>query len=141
MSGEPLLPCPVCGHLPGDGSSNSGRYWRYCSRLGHSLGTPWMDSREAAVVAWNDLVRRRTEEKPRSPLPGWSHHGALLSPSTIQVINVDDWWRVSLIGSVSGESTAPRIAAEDAARAMVADMAAALGGSVTWGESEVSECR
>ena len=27
------------------------------------------------------------------------------------------------------------IAAEDAARAMVADMAAALGGSVTWGDS------
>ena len=32
-----------------------------------------------------------------------------------------------------------RIAAEDAARAMVADMAAALGGSVTWGESEGSD--
>lgn len=31
-----------------------------------------------------------------------------------------------------------RIAAEDAARAMVADMAKALGGSVTWGESDVN---
>jgi hypothetical protein len=31
-----------------------------------------------------------------------------------------------------GESGAPRIAAEDVARAMVADMAAELGGSVTW---------
>ena len=32
-----------------------------------------------------------------------------------------------------------QLAAEDAARAMVADMAAALGGSVTWNESEASD--
>ena len=68
----------------------------------------------------------------REPLPGWDHRGVLLTPSTIQVVNVGEWWRVSLIGMVSGESTAPRIAAEDAARALAADIVAALGGSVTW---------
>ena len=68
----------------------------------------------------------------RKPLAGWDHRGVLCAPGCMQVCNVGEWWRVSLIGMVSGESTAPRIAAENAARAMVADMAAALGGGVTW---------
>lgn len=55
---EPLLPCPICGHPPGDGQANSGSYWRYCVRLGHDLETPWMTSREAAITAWNEIVAR-----------------------------------------------------------------------------------
>jgi hypothetical protein len=46
--------------------------------------------------------------------------------------NRNTYFSVTLRGQVSGESGAPRIAAEDVARAMVADMAAELGGSVTW---------
>lgn len=77
----------------------------------------------------------------REPLLGWTF-GELPAHPAAMVLSVnptDDGspteWAVDgqycYSGYADGEAGA-RIAAENAARAMVADMAAALGGSVTW---------
>lgn len=90
----------------------------------------------------------------REPLPGWwlslsdgaynFHAGGACLTADRAWSPTDDagWqWRVEVESETRDcKPTAleARIAAENAARAMVADMAKALGGIVTWGESEVS---
>ena len=88
----------------------------------------------------------------REPLPGWVERDSIQSsereldcgPCCAWV--EPDWrtpyeWGVSVVTDdgaepvVTGKADnrrAAQLAAEDAARAMVADMATALGGSVTW---------
>ena len=79
----------------------------------------------------------------REPLPGW-----------VDATKMAGWYRLGDVAlafhagwrvrsrSLDADSIGLRenqLAAEDAARAMVADMAAALGGSVTWNEGEVGD--
>lgn len=83
----------------------------------------------------------------RAPLAGW----ALASwnrQSYMKVGGMELWaavshWSIEITadrGGASDSLAAAKLAAEDAARAMVAEMAAALGGSVTWADAqEVSE--
>lgn len=81
----------------------------------------------------------------RKPLAGWddcelpAHRDAMV----LSVEPTDDGspieWGID--GSYwdhgwAGGDAEARIAAEDAARAMVAEMAAALGGSVTWADAQ-----
>lgn len=77
----------------------------------------------------------------REPLPGWEPRrpsGSLIVTGDITLIADSDgeWWIDSEMEDAFGHSpngmVATMLAAEDAARAMVADMAKALGGSVTW---------
>lgn len=91
----------------------------------------------------------------RKPLAGWVDcelpaHPSAMTLSVEPTDNPDDptEWVVDgqycVSARVPGGTVAARIAAciaaEDAARALVAEMAAALGGSVTWGDAqEVSE--
>ncbi len=77
----------------------------------------------------------------RKPLPGWEarrHGGGLFFDAGRFRLIADSngEWDVSCEGAdgaVSVSLAHVQFAAEDAARAMVADMAKALGGSVTWG--------
>lgn len=108
------------------------------------MATKSVASRDDAITAWNDIAGRWTGPtvgKPikREPLPGWSQGFLEGMPETIGAClgfprdsGKTQWFVELAYTHVSGESASPQLAAEDAARAMVADMAAALGGSVTW---------
>ncbi len=74
----------------------------------------------------------------REPLPGWrDEYGRWrneLGKMAI-VADAEGEWYVEcdgVYGCVGNSTVRAQLAAEDAARAMVADMATALGGSVTW---------
>ena len=89
----------------------------------------------------------------RAPLAGWRRQSDALS--TIEY--GDELWASVYRHPVTGafiwyasvdpkirrgeinDVVAAKLAAENAARALVADMAAALGGRVVWNESEVSD--
>lgn len=89
----------------------------------------------------------------RSPLPGWMRVGQYIILGTDKVATIayvcngvlPGWTGRVMLGDgenrIGGDSLhSVQLAAEDAARAMVAEMAAALGGSVTWWDAqEVSE--
>lgn len=88
----------------------------------------------------------------REPLPGWVklwHGGLHLKQGGVTLeVSRDGYWKARanangprnvIQRADSPNPTAAQLAAEDAARAMVDEMVAALGGSVTWGESEVIE--
>lgn len=82
----------------------------------------------------------------REPLSGWkgTPNGRYLYMDRygVELWAQGDGYEVTLdgvAGDIAHPGVSPQIAAEDAARAMVADMAKALGGSVTWGESEGSD--
>lgn len=81
----------------------------------------------------------------RAPLPGWSRPGDedVFNVGPVDMgVTLHGYWYVDIEGGAHGQVKpgAPRrIAAEDAARALVADMAAALGGRVVWNESEGSD--
>lgn len=76
----------------------------------------------------------------REPLPGWTmddDDAARIRGGVELLASKTRWMMIFRERSqtVSGHHLPPmeaQLAAEDAARAMVADMAAALGGSVTW---------
>ena len=77
----------------------------------------------------------------REPLPGWTGpvYGRVdLKRSCVNIyawydgewqVRIDNRWRCDRLAD---DLPSAQLAAEDAARAMVADMAAALGGRVTW---------
>ncbi len=74
----------------------------------------------------------------REPLSGWTKRrygpGMTLAVGVADLIaHIDEWYaEVEMLYGYESELAAAQLAAEDAARAMVADMATALGGSVTW---------
>ena len=75
----------------------------------------------------------------RAPLPGWGEFpdggAALPCPIGMTVaagFGDSSYWQLTVTIHRQGHNDNPRIAAEDAARAMVAEMAAALGGRVVW---------
>ena len=81
----------------------------------------------------------------REPLSGWVelwHRGKNLKQGGVTLeVSRDGYWKARannngprgvLLRAVPPTALTAQLAAEDAARAMVADMAAALGGSVTW---------
>lgn len=84
----------------------------------------------------------------RAPLAGWveiafpRENFVQLESSPLGLLAWDSGvWRAKVLTRDGGAGVAPtrrtaQLAAEDTARAMVADMAAALGGRVTWNESE-----
>ncbi len=79
----------------------------------------------------------------RAPLPGWTVSASgrykALTIGGIGLLALADSYDVDITASVSGVVPAghsPEIATEDAARALVADMARSLGGSVVWAEAE-----
>ena len=80
----------------------------------------------------------------RVPLPGWEarrHGGGLFMDAGRFLLTADSngEWGVDCEGadgSVSVSLAHVQLAAEDAARALVDEMAKALGGAVTWNESE-----
>lgn len=80
----------------------------------------------------------------RAPLPGWRTVGVedMLNVGPVDMgVTQHGYWYVDIEGGAHGQVRpgAPRrIAAEDAARALVSEMAAALGGRVVWEESEVT---
>ncbi len=80
----------------------------------------------------------------REPLPGWrDKRGAMGLPAGhLRLLGQESgWWRVKA-DIYAGDSAdqplrAAQLAAEDAARAMVADMAAALGArTLIWADAE-----
>lgn len=88
----------------------------------------------------------------REPLAGWMRVGQYIILGTARVAtmayvcngSLPGWTGRVLIGDgenrIGGDSLhAAQLAAEDAARALVAEMAAALGGSVTWGGDDDPE--
>ena len=93
----------------------------------------------------------------REPLAGWTWENEVTrilptgQMATFKVFisreNGNAWWECHEYGGPwpyddrqFDRTDAAQIAAEDAARALVAEMAAALGGSVTWADAqEVSE--
>lgn len=81
----------------------------------------------------------------RKPLAGWRAVGVedMFNVGPVDMgVTQHGYWYVDIESGLHGQVRpgAPRcIAAEDAARAMVAEMAAALGGRVVWEESEGSD--
>ena len=89
----------------------------------------------------------------REPLAGWTWENEVTrilptgQMATFKVFisreNGNAWWECHEYGGPwpyddrqFDRTDAAQIAAEDAARALVADMAAALGGSVTWADAQ-----
>lgn len=82
----------------------------------------------------------------RAPLPGWKGTrysrdliGGRRRPWRITASSYGNWAIEPLRiveGYADGGIEAAQMAAEDAARVFVADVAAALGGRVVWGEGE-----
>lgn len=75
----------------------------------------------------------------REPLAGWAptpngrYH--VLVHNGLELWVTDEGYEVDVSGREDGEASdrgAAQLAAEDAARALVADMAKALGGTVAW---------
>lgn len=77
----------------------------------------------------------------RAPLAGWAWapwcRQHFVKEGELELwANESGHWSIEIVSDRSGTADDPiaaRIAAEDAARAMVAEMAAALGGRVMWG--------
>lgn len=71
---------------------------------------------------------------------GWKHH--VMIHDGVELFADHSGWDVVAAAELNGHEAGlvpAQLAAEDAARALVAEMAAALGGRVAWNESEGSD--
>lgn len=92
---------------------------------------------------WPLGPKRSAPVAEREPLSGWDptpngrYH--VMTFGMVEMWVTDEGYEVDMSGTSDGKAdgrTSAQLAAENAARAMVADMAKALGGSVTWATDE-----